>query len=412
MAVQQIQVDESPEAPSVDVLISRQPVIDGEMRVRGYRVAYATLEAGDFLAPDDRSASRLLGDVLCMVGLEDVVGSSRAHLMVSSELLLTVGIPPVQPDRAILRLTHETATDPRLTRTLKALASRGYGLALVAAPNREIDRAPLEVFSTVEVDFLVWDEFDATAAVPQITAAHCTPLAAGLLNYCEFALAKALGFQLFTGPFFDSPHVTSGRQVPAGDLSTLASLARLHGDAPIDQLEQVIIRDLGLSVKLLCYINSAYFGMRCKISSIRQAVMMLGSREVCQWALLASLTGGPTAPRELSVIALTRARMCEQLGAGNCEVAGDELFMIGLLSLADALLVLPLETIVAQLPLADHVAQALLWHAGPAGNILEATLAFERGDFDAEVLRPYRRGAALAYRESLRRARETVSRLT
>ncbi len=412
MTVQQHPVDESQEKLSVEVFISRQPVIDGEMRVSGYRVAHAILEAEDFLGPNDRSAARLLGDVLSTVGLEDLVGSSCAHVMVSAELLLTVGIPPVHPDRLILRLTHETATDPRLTRTLEELSSRGYALALEATPGRVFDRVALDLFSTVEVDFSVWDEFDASALVPQITAARCSPLAEGLRYYTEFELAKALGFELFTGPFFDAPHVTSARQVPAGDLSTLASLARLHGDASIDELEQVISHDLGLSVKLLRYINSAYFGMRSTISSIRQAVMMLGSREVSRWALLSALTGGPTAPPELLVMALTRAHMCEQLGAKNREPVGDGLFMIGLLSLADALLALPLETIIAQLPLADYVAQALLWRAGPAGSILDAAIAFERGNFDAEGLRPHRQTVASAYRESLRTARETVSRLS
>jgi EAL and modified HD-GYP domain-containing signal transduction protein len=411
MVPQQLPVDESHEGPGVDVFISRQPVIDGDMRVMGYQVAYAALEAGDLLVPGDRSASRLLGDVLSTVGLEDLVGSSCAHLMVSAELLLTVGIPPVPPDRVILRVSHQTAIDPRLPPTLEALACRGYALALHNAPGPGFDRALLDVFSTVEIDFSVWDELDAAAVVPGIVAAQGTPLAAGLLNYGEFEMAKALGFQQFTGPFFASPHVTSGRQVPVGNLTTLASLARLRGDASIEELEEVIDHDLGLSVKLLRYINSAYFGVRSEIASIRQAVMMLGSRQVARWALLTALTGGPTTPRELSVMALTRARMCEQLGAEDGG-GGEKLFMIGLLSLADALLDLPLETIVAELPLADDVAQALLWRAGPAGNILDATVAFERGDFDAEGLRPYRSAAAVEYRESLRRARETLSRLS
>ncbi|MGO9902676.1 MAG: EAL and HDOD domain-containing protein [Solirubrobacteraceae bacterium] len=411
MAVAQLQIDGSQEGQGVDVLISRQAVLDRELGVRGYRVAYATLVAGDFLIPNDRSASRLLADVFSAVGLDDLVGASRAHLAVSAELLLTVGIPPVPPDRVILRVDHETATDPRLARTLGALASHGYALALNAPPGFGFDPALLEVFSMVEVDFLVWDDLDAVAAVPRIVAAQCTPLAAGLLDYSEFELAKALGFDLFTGSFFASPHVTSGRQVPVGDLSTLAALAQLNGEAPIEELEQVINHDLGLSVTLLRYINSAYFGMRSEIASIRQALMMLGSREVSRWALLTALTRGPTAPRELSVMALTRARMCEQLGAGNSQAGGDELFMIGLLSVADALLDLPLETIVAQLPLADDTAQALVWRAGPGGHILDAAIAFERGEFDADCLRPYRRAAGLEYRKSLRVARATVSRL-
>jgi EAL and modified HD-GYP domain-containing signal transduction protein len=409
MAVHEVQADGSHEGVGVDVLISRQPVIDGEMRVIGYRVAYATQEAGNLTPARDLPASRLLGDVLNTVGLEDLVGSSRAHVMVSSELLLAVGTPPVTPDRVVFRVSQQTAKDPRLEPVLEALAGDGYALALDAAPDFGFDPVPLDVFRTVEVDFLVWDEFAAAAAVPRIAAAGCKALAAGLLNYSEFTLAKALGFELFTGPFFASPQVSTGRQVPAGSLGTLASLARLQGDASIDELEQVIDHDLGLSVKLLRYINSAYFGVRSQIASIRQAVMMLGPRAVARWALLTALTGGPTTPRELAVMALTRARMCEQLGEDGAD--RDELFMIGLLSVADALLGLPLETIVAQLPLAEDVAQALVWHAGPAGSILDATVAFERGDFSAEGLQPYRSAAAAEYREALRLARESISLL-
>jgi EAL and modified HD-GYP domain-containing signal transduction protein len=110
-------------------------------------------------------------------------------------------------------------------------------------------------------------------------------------------------------------------------------------------------------------------------------------------------------------MAITRGRMCERLAARTQEANRDELFTVGLLSVAGALLGLPLETVVGQLPLADHVAGALLWHAGPAGRILDATVAFERGNFKAESLRPYRPAAALDYRESLRQAREAVSLL-
>jgi c-di-GMP-related signal transduction protein len=105
--------------------------------------------------------------------------------------------------------------------------------------------------------------------------------------------------------------------VPVGQLTALASLAQLRaGPAEIEELEEVINRDLGLSLKLLRYINSAFFGIRNDITSIRQAVMMLGARGVTRWAMLVTLTGGPSAPPELSMLALTRARMSERRCAG------------------------------------------------------------------------------------------------
>jgi EAL and modified HD-GYP domain-containing signal transduction protein len=401
--------DNVPE-PAGDVLLSRQPVVDASMRVIGYRVAYATLEGGDSLSSGPGSSTRLFGDVISAVGLDELVGSNIAHLPVSRDLLMTLGIPPVRPDRVVLRVSYETASDPEVQPILSTLASRGFALSLANLPGPHADLSLLDVFSTVEVDFGSWDELDAAAVVPRILAGHGAPLGSGLMNHSDFELAKALGFQLFVGPFFAAPRVASARQVPVGALQGLASIARLQGDAQIEDLEQIIDRDLGLSVKLLRYINSAYFGVRAEILSIRQAVMMLGSRGVSRWALLISLAGGPSTPRELSVLALTRARMCEILGARS-EVGGDQLFTTGLLSVADALLGLPLEQVVEELPLADEVTQALLWRAGPAGSILDAAVAYERGTFSADSLQGHRRDAGDAYRQALRWAQSTVAEI-
>ena len=402
--------DHDPE-PAGDVLLSRQPVVDASMRVIGYRVAYATLEGGDALPSAPGSSTRLFGDVISAVGLDELVGANIAHLPVARDLLLTLGIPPVRPDRVVLRVSYDTATDANLQPVLSTLASRGYALSLANLPGPGADLSLLDVFSTVEIDFGSWDELEAAAVAPRILAGHGAPLASGLMNHSDFELAKALGFQLFVGPFFAAPRVATARQVPVGALQGLASLAQLQGDAQIEELEKIIDRDLGLSVKLLRYINSAYVGMRGSITSIRQAVMMLGSRGVSRWALLVALTGGPSTPRELSVVGLTRARMCELLGSELPEVAKDELFTVGLLSVADALLELPLETIVQELPLADEVGAALLRRDGPAGAILDAVVSYEQGDFDAASLRSHTPTIATSYRDALTWAVRTIGSL-
>jgi EAL and modified HD-GYP domain-containing signal transduction protein len=408
MAVEELRAGEAADARGADVSVSRQAIVDAGMRVTGYLISYATAEPDDSGDPGESSVTRLFSDVLSTVGLEELVGSSTAHLSVSAEMLLAVGVPPVPPDRVVLRVAHAAATDPRLGPLLPGLTSAGFSLTLCDLPDGRVEPELLAAFDTVEVDFSGWDELEAAAAMARIAPAAPRGLAVGLLTYSDFEMAQALGFDRFAGPFLAAPQVTSARQVPVGDVGVLASLARLQSDAELEELEELIDHDLGLSVKLLRYINSAYFGLRREITSIRQAVMMLGTREVSRWALVIALAGGPTAPRELSVMALTRARMCQLLAEG-AGVRDDELFTIGLLSLADALLDMPLGSVVSQLPLAHDLEQALLWRAGPAGETLAATIAFERGDFAAGSLKPHQTEAPAAYRDALRWARETVS---
>jgi EAL and modified HD-GYP domain-containing signal transduction protein len=392
--------------------LSRQPVLDAQRRVTGYRIAYAVGPDEDGLAPQARAATRLFGDILTVVGLEELVGTSLAHLPITPGLLLTLGVPPMRPDQVVLRVAHEYAVDPELRPVLDSLADRGYALSLYDVPGAQFAPELLTTFGIVELDFSAWSEPELRVAIGAVSAARATAMAVGVGSEEEFARAQALGFDHFVGSFYSSPRTTAVRDVPVAGLSTLASVARMQGSgASVEELEAVIDRDLGLSVKLLRYINSAYFGMRSKITSIRQAVMMLGARGVTRWAMMIALTGSTTAPVELSVMALTRARMCELLAAGQANVAPDQMFMIGLLSLADALLDTPLERVLQELPLADEVSAALLERSGPSGEILDAVISYEIGSFSAQSVQAHSGTVAEAYLDALRWARETVQGL-
>lgn len=409
--------------PSVTpAFISRQPVLDEQRRVTGYRIAYAVGRGPALVDGDgdpsgsaepviggDGAATRLFGDILSVVGLEELVGQTLAHLPLSRALLLTLGVPPVRPDQVVLRVAHQHAVDPELRPILDGLAGRGYALSLYDAHPAAIDTELLETFGIVELDLAAFSEGELAAATALIVAERATALAVRVRTAEAYERAKALGFSLFAGSFFAAPRTTEVRDVPVGSLSTLAAVARMQGaSATVEDLEQVIDRDLGLSVKLLRYINSAYFGMRSQINSIRQAVMMLGARGVSRWAMMVALTGGTRAPAELSVMALTRGRMCELLAAGRAGVAPDEMFLIGLLSLADALLDTPLDRVVEELPLTDQVRVALLERSGQAGEILDAVTSYEIGSFEAHSVRALTGNVAGAYLDALRWARETV----
>jgi EAL and modified HD-GYP domain-containing signal transduction protein len=400
------ELDSSGVSRGTAAFISRQPVLDAQRRVSGYRVSYATGAAD---AVSEGAATRLFGDVISVVGLEELVGEALAHLPVSRRLLLTLGVPPVRPDQVVMRVAFEHAVDPELRSVLESLAGRGYSLSLHDLPAPSVAPELLALFGIVEVDCSVWPPADCRAVTQAVLGERGTPLAVGLASGEAYEAAVEMGFELFAGSFFSSPSHTEVRNVPVGALGTLAAVAQMQGaGGDIDELVKVIDRDLGLSVKLLRYINSAYFGMRSKITSIRQAVMMLGSRGVSRWAMMVALTGGTAAPPELSVMALTRARMCEVLAAGRGDVAADEMFTIGLLSLADALLDVPLARVLEELPLADHVAAALLDHSGPAGAILDAVISYEVGSFEVASVQAHRGSVADAYLDGLRWARESV----
>ena len=175
----------------------------------------------------------------------------------------------------------------------------------------------------------------------------------------------------------------------------------------------MIERDLGLGMRLLRYINSAYFGLAGRVRSIGYAAAMLGVDGLSRWALIvAALGGSAEIPRELQLLALTRARTCELIGIEfGDRIASDELFTIGLMSTVDAMFRMPIESILAELPLTDEVCEALSSYSGDAGEILGSLVSYERGDFRDPSLREDLLIYASSYRAGLEWARDALGGL-
>lgn len=376
------------------------------MRVVGYRIAYA-LGDGDELLREHPAV--LFDTALSVIGLQELVGEDIAHLPITGEFLLALGAPPVRPDRVMLRISHRDAVDAVLRPTLQLASNRGYALELDGLPSPELDPEILELFSVVELDVGAWTADELAEVAWDLRRRSRTPLAANVRDHAELDRAQQLGCQWFTGPFHGTARLIQGRKIPTGELRQIASLVRLNPESTsLEQVVAVIEEDVGLSVRLLRYLNSAYFGLHATVSSVHDAALRLGSRNVVRWALTMTIAGAPHIRRDLAVMALTRARLCELLGSAATELDNGEMFTIGLLSSADALLGCPLEEIIPQLPLTDRVTRALLAHEGSAGEVLRAAIAYERGNFDEPGLARLVSGHGRSFRSALTWAQETL----
>jgi len=131
-----------------------------------------------------------------------------------------------------------------------------------------------------------------------------------------------------------------------------------------------------------------------KIDSIQQAINLIGLNTIKTWVAILAMSSIDDKPYELILTALIRARMCESLSA-NTTISADNAFTVGLFSVLDAFIDLPMEVILAALPLADELHNALLDHQGELGQLLYLTQQYERGlwqnvsddRFDANSLR-------------------------
>lgn len=180
----------------------------------------------------------------------------------------------------------------------------------------------------------------------------------------DFEGTRALGFDLFQGPFFALPEVKQDKALSVGTVAKMQLLKELgNPDCQVDELANIIASDVSLSYRILKYINSATFGLRNKISSIQQAVSLLGLKEVRHWAMVVAMTGLDSSEKgeELGMMALQRARFLHQLAELTEKITIDpsSMFMLGLFSKLDAMLSHTMDEALDGMPLDKDISGAL-----------------------------------------------------
>ncbi|MGQ9846725.1 MAG: EAL and HDOD domain-containing protein, partial [Bacteroidales bacterium] len=194
--------------------------------------------------------------------------------------------------------------------------------------------------------------------------------------------ANVCGYQYFQGYFFNNPEFIYGKDISGLKLHYLLLLQEIHRpELNFKQLEKIIKREVSLSYKLLRYINSAYFGLPNKISSILQALLLLGEREIRKWCSLIALAQmGIDKPEELIIQTIIRARFCELMAQllGK-KGRSDDFFLTGMFSLIDAILDRQIDDILKDIPVIDDIKKALFGEKNELGMVLQIILLYEKG---------------------------------
>ena len=354
-----------------EIAVVRRPITDAEGAVVGYE-----LVGGNADSP--AATAGLMLDAFGDIGLDRLAGGHPVWVLVTPEFLLEVGTPPVRPDRVVLRLRPVPVTEEVLA-ALHRLQWSGYKLALEG-----YDERLAEVANIVRIPVKGRSDEELAAAVEAPKQRGLELAATDVETPWDFVRCQTLGFTYFQGGFFAKPNLTRQRRVGTSLASIMVLAEVIRPDATFEELEQAIGSDIGLSLKLLRYVNSAFFSLPRTVESVREALTLLGTATVRRWATVVALAEATDAPNELVELALLRARMCEVLGGSRELDASDAHFTVGLFSVADALLDTPMEEVLETLPFSDEIRAALLRREGPKGELLTTVVAYEQGEFPAD----------------------------
>jgi EAL and modified HD-GYP domain-containing signal transduction protein len=391
-----------------DVFVARQPIFNRDLQVVGYELLFRSREAQAIPSPEGATASVVL-NAFTEIGIERIVGDRTAWINVSRDFILGGLAQTLPAGRVRLELLEDQLLDDQLIDALSDLSTAGYRIALDDFEYSDAAEPLIELVDVVKLDVCALGLDGMTEHAARLKPHGVKLLAEKVETQEQYAFCAELGCELFQGYFFCRPELLRDREIVASRLSLLEVIAALQ-DPGVDfsQLERLISRDVSLSLRLLRYINSAFFGLRMEVSSIGQALALLGVQNLRRWATLSVFASIDDKPPELTVTALIRGRFCELAGERLSTVQG-EMFTLGMFSVIDALMDSAIEEVLASIPFPGDMRQALIAHVGDKGVLLECLQALEGGDFDrAEALAP---GAGRIYLAALVWANEAANPL-
>lgn len=369
----------------MDVYIARQPILDRASTVSGYELLFRTgLEDFCPQVDHDRASSCVITESLFLPRLHLLGNGKDLYFNVTREILVGGYLTMLPAGQSVIEMLETVPPDDEVLRACRDLREKGYRIALDDFAFEPERMRLLDVADIVKVDLLSCDAERALALSRTKRGAPPILLAEKVETRETYKRTLDLGYDLFQGYFFARPTIVSGRDIPASRLGYLQILREVNRrELDCQSICDIVEREIGLSYKLLRYINSAHFGFRGAVKSIRHAVLLLGQREIRRWASLIALAGiAEDESEELLTMALLRARFCELVAPSlGLDHRSDDLFLAGLFSMIDAILACPLEEILEDIPIGADVAAALLRRAAPLGPVLDLVIAYSHGDW-------------------------------
>lgn len=356
--------------------LSRAPLIDATQRVRGYRLSWQDAQAGH--APLVRTSQPLLA----LLGqFPRPAESSLFFIEVQAHDLSADILQLLDPARTVLMFAQEDLACAEGIELAMSLHAQGFGLALCHPDAALFDSNDglLSLMTHVTAD-LAHPDLARMARLAARAEPALELMVSQVSDWNEFDTCAAHGLAGFFGNLCASPRsLPRIAEMGSQTVLILQLMKMVQEYADIRELEKVLQRDAMLSYKLLRYINSAGFGLQIEIESLRHAITMLGYLPLYRWlALLLATTGTAGASRALLQAAIVRGRFVELLGMGLLPASeAGNLFVVGLFSLLDQLLGIPMPQLMRQVSLPDAIVQALLHRGDIYGPLLALAEACE-----------------------------------
>lgn len=370
------------------IFVARQPIFDSEQNIWGYELLFRRNFEENFAnVADPDNASLQVSSCGFLCSTKDIDANLKIFINFTENLLLD-RIPHALPSSTtVVEILEDLQITEQVKKSLIELKGEGFTLALDDFIGDESYREILDYVDIVKVDCLGRNIDEVLSIKKRFQDFACLFLAEKVESEAMYLSLRDAGFELFQGYYFARPQTLQDKKLSSLAVSRIKLLIEIEQkELDINKIHRSLEADVSLSYRLFLYINSAYFSFRKKISSIKQATTLLGLTKLRHWIRLtvcSDIMSEGTHP-ELVRLALQRAYFLEKIGKLSKQhlVLHESLFIVGMFSLLEAMLNIPMKSIASTLPVSKGIQDALLGNDSRFSDYLALAISLESKQFD------------------------------
>jgi len=282
---------------------ARQAILDKDKKLFAYELLFR--DSIDNVFPEidgDVATSKMVDASKFNMGISEFTGNKPAFINFTLETLSKGYAKMLTPDEVVIEILETVKPGKKLLAMCKELFEEGYTVALDDYIHQSVWQHFYPYIKIIKID---WKDTDI-ALIKEIKTAisghdHIQLLAEKVETYEEYNQALELGFELFQGFFFAKPQMVKTKSLSPSQMAMAELLYETSKpEVDLNSITSVFERDVSLSYKLLRYANSPTFRRRNEISTIKQALVILGSGELKRFlGLMFAVNVNPDKPSEL-----------------------------------------------------------------------------------------------------------------
>lgn len=375
----------------MSILLGRQSIVDANQNVIAYELLFRSANNTPINC-DTEATANVITNTLSMMSIDNVLGNKRGFVNIGIDILRKGLLDIIPANRFVIEILETQQPSPELINLIKRFKQRGYIFALddfiINEEQLEYWKDILTEVQIVKVDLMDTSLEDLKQKTELLKPFKVSLLAEKVETEEMFEYCKQLGYQYFQGYFFTKPVILESQDISPSTQGILSVVGQLQKDTDIADIENSLKAHPKLVIALLKIVNSSSVSPVQEITSVKQAIALLGKKALIQWLLLLLYSyksqGIPDKrPKDdpLFLIATQRGKIMEQLLTQTTpnlsKSLKDEAFLTGLLSLSDTLLNLPMAQVLQELHISANISNAIQYGEGRLGTFLELTKSFE-----------------------------------